>query len=106
MEFATGVLTVNKQFDWAVSVFFKWVHELLIECVLIKLVQNDFGDLGLLNRVLAEVGLQVVKLVAISLDKDQVKSFVNQKVCVRTTHFGASPVNYSRVLLLSALIIL
>lgn len=82
------------------------VYELLIQSVLIKLVQHDLGDLRFFNGVLSQVRLEVVELIAVTLHKDQVESFIDQEMRVRSTDLGAGTVDHCGVLLRSVMVVL
>jgi hypothetical protein len=80
-------------------------HELLVQRVLIKLVKNNLSDLRFLDRVLAKVRLQIIKLVPIALDQDQVEPLIDKEMCVASSDLRARTIDDGSVLALSPMII-
>lgn len=76
----------------------QWGDELLVDGVLIKSVENDFSDLGVLDRVCSKIHGQVVELAAISFDKDKVEALAYKEVGERFADLCASSINHSSVL--------
>ena len=77
---------------------FKWRNKLLIQGVLVEFIEHDLRNLWFFYRVLSQVNLQMVELVAVAFDQDQVESFVDQKMCERFSDLCAGSIYYSCVL--------